>query len=73
MEKRLGRKAIRRPWLGFDPRCISWVGDGNRLGVFVLSVMFLSVDLFVFLKILRTFERLLADLANMRLERRMDC
>jgi len=38
----------------------------------MLNVMFLGVDLFVFLKILRTFERLLAYLANMRLERRMD-
>ena len=35
--------------------------------------MLLGVDLFVFLKILRTFERLLADLANVGLERRMDC
>jgi hypothetical protein len=39
----------------------------------VLGVVFLGVDLFVFLKILRTFERLLTDLANMRLERRVDC
>ena len=70
--ERLGRKAIGRSCLGFYPRCICWVGDGNRLGVLVLSVMFLGVDLFVFLKILRTFKRLVADLANMRLERRMD-
>jgi len=40
--------------------------------MFVLSVMFLGVDLFVFLKILRTFERLLAYFANVRLERRVD-
>jgi len=38
----------------------------------VLGVVLLGVDLFVFLEILRTFERLLADLANMRFERRMD-
>jgi len=41
--------------------------------MFVLGVMFLCVDLFVFLQILRTLERLLADLANMRFERCMDC
>jgi len=39
----------------------------------VLGVVLLGVDLFVFLQILRTFERLLADLANVGLERRMDC
>ena len=71
--ERLGRKTIRWPCLSFDPRRICRVGDGDRLGVFVLGVVFLGVDLFMFLQILRTFERLLADLANMRLERRMDC
>ena len=71
--ERLGRKTIRRSRLGFDPRCVRRVSDGDRLGVFVLSVMFFSVDLFVFLQILRTFESLLADFANMRLEWCMDC
>lgn len=71
--ERLGRKAVRRSCLGFDPRCVRWVSDGNRLGVFVLSVMFFSVDLFVLLQILRTFKRLLADFANVGLERCVDC
>jgi hypothetical protein len=71
--ERLGRRAIRRPWLGFDPRCVRRVGDGDRLRVFVLDMVLLGVDLFVFLQVLRTFERLLADLTNMRLERGMDC
>jgi len=67
--ERLGRRAIRRSYLGFDPRCVCRVGDSDRLGVFVLSVVFLGMDLFVFLQILRAFERLVADLANMRFER----
>lgn len=71
--ERLGRRSVRRSGLCFDPRCVRWVSDGNRLGVFMLSVMLFSVDLFVFLQILRTFEGLLADFANMGLERCMDC
>jgi hypothetical protein len=39
----------------------------------VLSMVLLSVYLFVFLQILRTFEGLLADLADMGLEGCMDC
>jgi hypothetical protein len=39
----------------------------------VLGVVFLGVDLFVFLQILRTFEGLLADLANMGLEWCVNC
>ena len=35
--------------------------------------MLLSVDLFMFLQILRTLEGFLADLANMGLEWRVDC
>ena len=71
--ERLGRQAIRRSRLGFNPGYVCRVGHGDRLRVFVLGVMFLGVDLFVFLQVLRTFERLLADLANMRFERRVDC
>lgn len=68
----LGRRAARRPCFGFDPRYVCWVGDSDRLRVFVLGVMLLGVDLFVFLQILRSFERLLADLANVRFKRRMN-
>jgi hypothetical protein len=39
----------------------------------VLNMMLLSMDLFVFLQILRTFEGLATDLAIMRLEWRMNC
>lgn len=39
----------------------------------MLGMMLLGVDLFVFLQILRTFEGLLADLANMGLEWRVHC
>lgn len=39
----------------------------------MLSVVLLSVDLFVFLQVLRTFEGLLADLTNVGLEWRVDC
>ena len=39
----------------------------------MLSVVLLSVNLFVFLQILRTFEGLLADLTNMGFEWRVDC
>ena len=39
----------------------------------MLGVVFFGVDLLVFLQILRTFERLLAYLTNVRFERRVDC
>ena len=39
----------------------------------MLGVVLLSMDLFVFLQILGTFEGLLANLTNMRLEWRMNC
>jgi hypothetical protein len=71
--ERLGRRPIRRPCLGFYPRRICRVGDCDRFRVFVLGMVLLGVDLFVFLQILRTFKRLLAYLANMRFERRVDC
>jgi hypothetical protein len=70
--ERLGRRPIRRPCLGFYPCRICRVGDCDRFRVFVLGMVLLGVDLFVFLQILRTFKRLLAYLANMRFERRMD-
>jgi hypothetical protein len=41
--------------------------------MFVLGMMLFGVDLFMFLQILRTLERLLAYLANMWFEWRMDC
>ena len=39
----------------------------------MLGMVLLSVDLFVFLQILRTLKGLFADLANMGLKWRMDC
>ena len=39
----------------------------------MLGMVLLGVDLFVFLQILGTFEGLLADLANMGFEWRVDC
>ena len=58
---------------GFDPRRVCRVGDGNCLGVSVLGMMLLSMDLFMFLQILRTFEGLATDLAIMGFEWRMNC
>lgn len=42
------------------------VGNGERFGVLVLSMVFLRVDLLVLLEILGALERLLADLYHMR-------
>lgn len=62
------------------PRVIHWhplamyplgeprVGDGNRLGVLVLGMVRLSMYLLVFLKVLRTFEALVADVTRVWLE-----
>ena len=71
--ERLGGQPIRWSRLCFDSCCVYRVGDGDRLRMLVLGVMLLSMDLFVLLQILRSFERLLADLANVRFEWCMDC
>lgn len=48
------------------------VVDGNGFGVLVLSVVFLGVDLFVLLQVLRTLEGLVADFAYMWFQRDVD-
>ena len=39
---------------------IPLINDGDSLGVLVLRMVFFGVDLFMFLQILRAFERLVA-------------
>lgn len=55
-----------------DTRTIGRVGDGDSLGVLVLGVMLLGMDLLVLLEVLRPFEWLLADYADVRFEWGMD-
>lgn len=47
------------------------IGHGDGLGVLVGSVVLLRMDLFVLLEVLGTLERLLANLADVRLQWRM--
>ena len=47
-------------------------GDSDRLGMFVLCVVFLGVNFLVLFQVLRPLERLGADLADVRLEGRVD-
>lgn len=50
-------------------------GIGNRygLGMLVGGMMLFRMDLLMLLEVLRALERLLTDLATVRLERSVDC
>ena len=52
---------------------ICGISHGDGLGMLVLGMMLFGVDLFVFLEILGTFEGLLANFADVGLERSVDC
>jgi hypothetical protein len=45
-----------------DPGEISRIGDSDRFGMLVLDMMCLCVNLFMFLEVLWSLERFLADL-----------
>ena len=66
----LGAPPLSRLGRNNDPT----VPESHRgLGVLVQGMMFLGMDLFMFLQILWPFERFLADRASMRFERGMYC
>lgn len=54
------------------PLGVDGIYDGDGFGMLVLQVMFLCVNLFMLLKVLRSFEGFLADFADVRLEWGMD-
>ena len=54
-------------------RAICGVGDGDSLRVFVLSMVFFGVDLFVLFEVLGPLERFLAYFANMGFEGSVYC
>jgi hypothetical protein len=58
--------------LGTDAGGERRIGDSDGLGMLVCNVVFLCVNLFVLLEVLRTLERLFAYLADVRLEWRVD-
>jgi hypothetical protein len=49
-----------------------WINDGDGFGVLVLGVVFLRMDLLVFLQVLGALERLFAYITDVRFERSMD-
>jgi len=59
--------------LAADTMRIARVRYGNGLGMLVLHMMLFGMDLFVFFKVLRTFEALIADGAVVRLQGGVDC